>query len=60
MLEVYAVGNGNGPFAADGHMVQNLPYWRASYALGQHPKRFSESQCATRLPARWILYHSDR
>ena len=28
----------NGPFAASGHMVQNPPCWRASYALG-HPKQ---------------------
>ena len=28
----------NGPFAAGGHMVQNPPCWRASYALG-HPKQ---------------------
>ena len=27
-----------GPFAADSHMVQNPPCWRASYALG-HPKQ---------------------
>ena len=32
-----AIGQ-NGPFAADGHMVQNPPCWRASYALG-HPKQ---------------------
>ena len=28
----------NGPFAANGHMVQNPPCWRASYALG-HAKQ---------------------
>ena len=28
----------NGPFAASGHMVQNPPCWRASYALG-HPQQ---------------------
>ena len=28
----------NGPFAANGHMVQNPPCWGASYALG-HPKQ---------------------
>ena len=28
----------NGPFAANGHMVQNPPCWRASYPLG-HPKQ---------------------
>ena len=28
----------NGLFAANGHMVQSLPCWRASYALG-HPKK---------------------
>ena len=28
----------NGPFAANGHMVQNPPCWRASYALG-HPQQ---------------------
>ena len=27
-----------GPFAANGHMVQNPPYWRESNALG-HPKQ---------------------
>ena len=30
--------NTNRPFAASGHMVQNPPCWRASYALG-HPKQ---------------------
>ena len=24
---------GNGPFAANGHMIQNPPCWRTSYAL---------------------------
>ena len=28
----------NGPFAANGHMVQKAPCWRASFALG-HPKQ---------------------
>ena len=28
----------DGPFVANGHMVQNPPCWRASYALG-HPKQ---------------------
>ena len=28
----------NGPFAANGHMVQSPPCWRASYPLG-HPKQ---------------------
>ena len=29
---------GDGPFARSCQMVQNLPYWMASYALG-HPKQ---------------------
>ena len=28
----------NGPVATNGHMVQNLPRWIASYTLG-HPKQ---------------------
>ena len=58
----------NGPFATNGHMVQNPPCWRASYALG-HPKQrkfklnsdevalFWMSQCVACSPAWWILYH---
>ena len=33
----------NGPFAANGHMVQNPPCWSASYALG-HPKQNKKSR----------------
>ena len=29
----------NGPFAGYGHMVQNPPYWMASYTLGQQKQR---------------------
>ena len=58
----------NGPFTANGYMVQNMPCWRASYAQG-HPKQrkfkfnWMESLCfacpiyAPCSPAAWrILY----
>ena len=34
---------GDGPFAACGHMVQNAPCWRASYALGHQKQRKCKS-----------------
>ena len=33
----------NGPFAANGHLVQNPPCWNATYALG-HPKQVNSSR----------------
>ena len=59
----------NEPFAANGHMVQNPPYWRASCTLEQsfqtkrlHQVKFEfslfwMSQCVACSPAWWILYH---
>ena len=58
----------NGPFAANGHMVQNPHCWRASCILG-YPKQsdlnpvkfkfslFWISQCVASSPARCFLYH---
>ena len=57
-----------GPFAANGHMVQNPPCWRASNALGHAKQRkfklnsdevalFWMSQCVAYSPAWRILYH---
>ena len=58
----------DGPFAANGHMVQKAPRWRASCALGHaktkrlHPvtlevSLFWISQCVACSPGKWILYH---
>ena len=58
--------NGNGPFAASGHMVQNPPCWRASCPLSRtkrlHQDKFAfslfwMSQCVACSPAWRILYH---
>ena len=52
----------NGPFAASGYMVQNLPCWRASYVLG-HPKQrnckfvLMKSLCSGCLSRQLALQH---
>ena len=35
----------NGPFAANGHMVQNPPYWRVSYAQRKFKFDWIKSFC---------------
>ena len=52
----------NGLFAANGHVVQNPPCWRASYALG-HPKQrkfkfdWMKSLCFGYPSAELVLQH---